>query len=107
MPHQLETERLILRPFTPDDIPAAYPLVELYYKLGRAYWGQGYAFEAAVALRYFAFEDMRLHRIVTIADAANGRSLALMRRLGMTLEPAPPSWAGEMMGTVVNPKMRD
>ncbi|MCA9998536.1 MAG: GNAT family N-acetyltransferase [Anaerolineales bacterium] len=28
MPHQLETERLILRPFTPDAIPAAVPLFE-------------------------------------------------------------------------------
>ena len=46
--------------------PFATPEVELYYKLGRAFWGQGYAEEACRALIDFAFNTMHLLRLVTI-----------------------------------------
>jgi [ribosomal protein S5]-alanine N-acetyltransferase len=175
MPHAIETERLLIRPFTLDDIDAAYaifeghadvwkfdpgyqrtheqraalihkyaegneqdgcgtlaitlkdtgallgyvglqlyvlpreplatPEVELYYKLGRAYWGQGYATEACRALIRFAFDEMRLARIVTIAAAENMPSIKLLEALGMEIAPAPPSWAGSVTGTLQNDRL--
>ena len=82
--------------------PLATPEVELYYKLGRDFWGQGYAVEACREMLRFAFEEMRLARIVTITDGKNLPSIRLLRRLGMRIEEAPPSWAGLLTGTLEN-----
>ena len=172
MPHPLETERLLLRPFTLDDVDIAYavleghpdvwkydpgylrtkeeraafirlqietnlpdncgtlavvqkernaflghvglqlyvlpsepfatPEVELYYKFGREYWGEGYATEACQAMIRFAFDEMHLLRIVTLTDQHNERSIRLLQRLGMRIENAPPKWAGSMIGILEN-----
>lgn len=172
MPHQFETARLVLRPFTMADVDEAYdvleghpdvwkydpgvqrtreqraqriqryadsnqpdgcgtlaivlrrtgrligyvglqlyvlprepfptPEVELYYKLGRDYWGQGYATEACREMLRFAFETLRLQRIVTITDSQNEPSIRLLQRLGMQIEAAPPRWAGDLTATLVN-----
>lgn len=172
MPHQLETKRLLLRPFSIDDVDEAYtvldghpdvwkydpgyqrtreqraaniqrlvetndpeecgtlavihkdtklfigyvglqlyvlprqpfatPEVELYYKLGRSYWGQGYATEACIAMIRFAFDEMRLIRIVTITDSNNTNSIKLLQRLGMRIEAAPLRWANFLMATLTN-----
>ena len=50
----------------------------------------------------FAFEAMRLQRIVTITDPQNEPSIRLLKRLGMRIEDAPPRWAGDLMATLVN-----
>lgn len=83
-------------------LPFATPEVELYYKLGRDHWGQGYAVEACRAMIRFAFDTMRLQRIVTVASQENEASVRLMRRLGMVIEPAPPEWEGDVIGTLPN-----
>jgi len=70
-----------------DRIPMSTPEVELFYKLGREYWGQGYATEACQAMIRHAFEELRLIRIVTCTHRANTRSITLLRRLGMRIEP--------------------
>ncbi len=82
--------------------PLATPEVELYYKLGHDFWNQGFATEACQALVEFAFRKLRLKRLVTIASQENENSLRLMRRLGMSLEPAPAAWPNEIMGTLKN-----
>jgi RimJ/RimL family protein N-acetyltransferase len=82
--------------------PLATPEVELYYKLGREYWGQGYAAEACRAMIRFAFDEMRLARIVTITATENTPSIKLTQALGMRIDPAPPSWIGSMTGTLQN-----
>jgi ribosomal-protein-alanine N-acetyltransferase len=172
MPPQIETARLTLRPFTPDDADAAYaaleghpdtwrydpgyqrtreqraalvqkyaagndplgcgtlaivvretqvligyvglqfyilpreplatPEIELYYKLDRAAWGRGYAAEACRALIGFAFETLRLNRLVTITAQENAESIRLLERLGMRIDSAPPAWRGMVMGTLEN-----
>lgn len=84
--------------------PCATPEIELYYKLGYAYWGQGYAQEACRVMVQFAFETLRLARLVTITAAGNAASIKLLQRLGMLLEPAPSAWAGDLMATLVNPR---
>ncbi|MDQ2806175.1 MAG: GNAT family N-acetyltransferase, partial [Chloroflexota bacterium] len=85
---------------------ATHPLAsletELFYKLGRAYWGQGYATEACRAMIAHAFTDLRLPRLVTVTAAANAESLALLRRLGMQIVPSPTDPA-EVNGILAHP----
>lgn len=87
--------------------PVATPEVELYYKLGRAYWGQGYALEGCQAMLRFAFDEMHLARIVTITDHRNVRSIRLLARLGMRLEPAGPRWPSMLAATLECPQPSD
>jgi len=64
------------------------PAVEVGWRLGRGAWGQGYATEAARAAMAFGFERVGLEEIVSFTVPANVRSQAVMRRLGMTHDPA-------------------
>ncbi|MFC5473975.1 GNAT family N-acetyltransferase [Paraherbaspirillum soli] len=60
------------------------PTVEIGWRLAQAYWGQGYATEAAQLALQYGFEKCQLPEIVSFTAAINLRSQALMRRLGMT-----------------------
>ncbi|WP_084327748.1 GNAT family N-acetyltransferase [Salinarimonas rosea] len=71
----------------PDDLPFA-PAMEVGWRLAAAYWGRGYATEAAGAAVRFAFERLRLPEIVSFTVPANVRSVAVMRRLGLARDPA-------------------
>lgn len=64
------------------------PAVEIGWRFAQAYWGQGYAFEAAQAALSFGFEGLNLPEIVSFTVPANERSWRLMERLGMTHNPA-------------------
>lgn len=64
------------------------PCVEIGWRLARPHWGQGYATEAARAAIAFGFEQAGLDEIVSFTAAINKRSEAMMRRLGMTHDPA-------------------
>lgn len=59
---------------------------ELGYVLHRAAWGQGYAAEAVGLALDHAFRTLRLHRVEADTDPRNDRSVALLVRLGFTLE---------------------
>ena len=59
---------------------------QLSYQLYEGFEGNGYAFEAAVALRHHAGEAMDLPRLVSFIYPSNGRSRALAHRLGATDE---------------------
>lgn len=52
----------------------------------KEFWGYGYMTEAAKTLIDYGFEKMELNRIQASADADNTRSLALIKRLGLTPE---------------------
>ena len=56
---------------------------ELGYWLGVAYWGQGYATEAAREVLRYGFEDLRLHRIFASHFKHNPASGSILRKLGM------------------------
>lgn len=86
--------------------PLATPEVELYYKLGRDWWRQGYATEACRRLIEFAFNEMRLVRIVTVTHKDNVASLRLMARLGMKLDTAPSAWPDDVIGILKNPRRK-
>jgi ribosomal-protein-alanine N-acetyltransferase len=64
------------------------PAVEIGWRLAPAFWGRGYATEAARAALRFGFEDLTLDQIVSFTAAANKASWAVMERLGMSREPA-------------------
>lgn len=62
--------------------------VEIGWRLARSAWGHGYATEAARAVLSHGFETLGLKEILAITTATNTRSQAVMRRLGMTTDPA-------------------
>jgi RimJ/RimL family protein N-acetyltransferase len=64
------------------------PCVEVGWRLGPAYWGQGYATEGARAALAFGFSTLGIHEIVSLTTEANARSRRVMQRLGMTHDPA-------------------
>ncbi len=64
------------------------PSVEVGWRLARTAWGHGYATEAGRASLGFAFEVLGLDEVVSITTTRNLRSQAVMRRLGMTRDPA-------------------
>lgn len=59
---------------------------EMGYWLGRPYWGQGYASEAARAVLDFGFETLGLHRICAQHFGTNPASGRVMQKIGMTYE---------------------
>lgn len=63
------------------------PCVEVGWRLGYPYWGNGYATEAAQASVDFGFETLGLKEIVSFTSLQNVRSQAVMQRLGMRRTP--------------------
>lgn len=62
--------------------------VEAGWRLARGAWGSGYATEAARAVVGYGFEALGFPEILAIAAAGNVRSHAVMRRIGMSHDPA-------------------
>jgi ribosomal-protein-alanine N-acetyltransferase len=60
--------------------------VEIFYALGRAWWGRGFATEAARAALRFGFEQAGLPRIVAAAKLENPASRRVLEKIGMTLD---------------------
>jgi RimJ/RimL family protein N-acetyltransferase len=63
------------------------PAVEVAWRLGRVYWGRGYATEAAHAALDYGFEKLALTEIVATTVPANQRARRVMEHLGMTRVP--------------------
>lgn len=59
------------------------PDVEVAYALGKAYWGKGYATEAARESLRFGFEDCKLPKIVAVAKEENAASRHVLEKIGM------------------------
>ena len=77
----------------------------LFWSLGLAHRGQGYATEAAQAVVNHIFVQWHLKRIVATTEYDNLASKAVMERLGMTIyrNPDPePSWF-QVVGILDNP----
>ena len=64
------------------------PAIEIGWRLAREAWGRGYATEAARAAAAFASATLGLDELVSFTAAGNARSRSVMRRLGMTHDPA-------------------
>jgi RimJ/RimL family protein N-acetyltransferase len=68
--------------------PAPFtPAVEIGWRFARAYWGRGYATEAARAALDDGFFRVGVAEIVAFTAIENKRSWRVMERLGMTRNP--------------------
>lgn len=68
---------LLVKPILETDV------IEIGWHLARADWGNGYATEAAMAGRDYAFAVVGVDDLVAIAIPENTASLAVMRRIGL------------------------
>ena len=59
---------------------------ELGWLLAREHWGQGYATEAALALRDWAVAERGLTRLISLIRPGNDRSVRVAERLGERYE---------------------
>lgn len=64
------------------------PLVHIGWHLAVDAWHQGYAIEGAAKVLDFVFDEVGLTEVVAHTSTRNERSQAVMRRLGMTHDPA-------------------
>ena len=60
--------------------------VEVGYTLGRDYWGQGYATEAAGAVRDYALLELGAERLIALIIHGNSASENVARKLGLAYE---------------------
>lgn len=60
--------------------------LELGFRLMRSHWGKGYATEGSRRLLRHGFESLHAERIIAAALAPNTASIAVMKKLGMTLD---------------------
>jgi len=85
--------------FARSDAPASLgrssPEFGLFWAISSAYQRQGFATEAARAMIEYAFQHLRLRRVVATTEYDNLASIGVMRRLGMRIERNPlpePPW---------------
>lgn len=71
----------------PPNLPV-FPGVELVWMLGAAWWGQGYAAEAARAAAADGFARLGLREILAFTAAVNTPSRRVMEKIGMRADPA-------------------
>lgn len=60
--------------------------IEIGYRLDPAYWNRGLATEAARAVRDYAFEKLKLRRVISLIHPENHASRRVTEKNGMTLE---------------------
>lgn len=60
--------------------------LEIYYRLGREFWGKGLATEAVSEVVRYAFEELGVSKVVAHADKENDLSIALLARIGFHVE---------------------
>ncbi len=80
------------------------PEFGLFWAIDPQFQRQGYATEAARALIQYAFEHLRLKRIIATTQYSNAASRAVMRKLGMKLTENPlpePRWL-QVVGILEN-----
>jgi [ribosomal protein S5]-alanine N-acetyltransferase len=60
--------------------------IEVGYLIGREFWGNGYATEAATAVRDWALAELGLKRLIALIYPENIRSIRVAEKLGMEPE---------------------
>ena len=60
--------------------------LEVGYTIGRPYWGNGFATEAAAASRDFAIQELRARRLIALIIHGNDASENVARKLGFEYE---------------------
>jgi RimJ/RimL family protein N-acetyltransferase len=64
--------------------PEGWPGLEVGWTLGKPYWGNGYATEAAIASMNYGFLTQPVRRLISVIDPDNAASQAVARRIGET-----------------------
>ena len=59
------------------------PCVDVGWRLAVDYWGKGYATEGAKACLEYAFYELGIEKIYSVASCVNVRSEHVMRKIGM------------------------
>ncbi len=59
------------------------PNVEIGWRLGSQYWGNGYAPEAAKACLDYGFNKINLKEIISFTVPSNAKSLKVMEKIGL------------------------
>ncbi len=59
---------------------------ELGWVINRQYWKKGYATEAALAVKEFALNELKVVKLIANCDYRNAESYSLMKRIGLELE---------------------
>ena len=62
------------------------PEIEIGYRFARESWGRGYATEAVLAVREFAFRSLGLTRLIAMIDPDNTASIRVAEKAGMRYE---------------------
>lgn len=60
--------------------------VDIGWRLKQKFWRKGLAYESALPCIDFAFNELGLDRIISIANPENIASTSLMKKLGLTYE---------------------
>lgn len=68
------------------DIDRLHHNAEIIYWIGKMYWGNGYATQAARATLEYGFNKLYLHRIYARYLARNPASGRVLKKIGMTWE---------------------
>lgn len=63
-----------------------YHTAEVWYKLHKDFWVNGYATEALKELLAFGFNDLKLHRVEAGCAVENIGSIRVLEKVGMTRE---------------------
>ncbi len=63
-----------------------YRTAEIWYKLRKDFWGNGYATEALKEVITFGFQSLKLHRIEAGCATENIGSIKVLEKVGMTRE---------------------
>jgi RimJ/RimL family protein N-acetyltransferase len=59
---------------------------ELGYDFRSEYWNQGFATEAATAVRDYAFDILQLPRLISLIRVGNSASARVSEKIGMRFE---------------------
>lgn len=59
---------------------------EIYYLIGRAYWGRGYAKEASTALLEYGFNTMGVDKIFALVNPGNIASKCVIENMGLRFQ---------------------
>ena len=62
------------------------PCIDIGWRLGKPFWGNGYATEGALRVLRYAFDDLHLEKVISITPKLNLRSIRLMKRIGLEYE---------------------
>jgi RimJ/RimL family protein N-acetyltransferase len=67
--------------------PDRWPGLEIGWTLGRAYWGKGYATEAAIASRDYAFLTQPVAEVISTIHPENKASQGVAKNIGESIGP--------------------